>query len=85
MDAMSIVRGAAVPSPGWETSPGETVWRVDGERRVRTKSYGEAPEDLEREGDREYIAPEIMGGRYGMEADVFRCASAVSLLLSIAD
>lgn len=27
--------------------------------------------DLEREGDREYIAPEILSGRYGEEADVF--------------
>jgi serine/threonine protein kinase len=27
--------------------------------------------DQEREGDREYIAPEILSGRYGEEADVF--------------
>lgn len=28
--------------------------------------------DLEREGDREYIAPEVLSGRYGKEADIFR-------------
>lgn len=59
-------------SPG---GPAEepNIWRVEsGERRVRAKSNGDAPEDLEREGDREYIAPEILGGRYGKEADVFR-------------
>lgn len=74
-DALTIVRGAAVPSPGWEASSGETIWASEsGEKRVRAKSNGDAPEDLEREGDREYIAPEIMGGRYGKEADVFRYA-----------
>lgn len=73
-DPISIVRGAAVQSPGvaWNDSS-ENVWRsAEGERRVRAKSNGDAPEDLEREGDREYIAPEILGGRYGKEADVFR-------------
>lgn len=75
-DAISIVRGAAVQSPGtvvWNGEVEENVWRSEaGERRVRAKSNGDAPEDLEREGDREYIAPEILGGRYGTEADVFR-------------
>lgn len=88
-DPISIVRGANVPSPGWEREG----WRTEpGERRVRAKSNGDVPEELEREvsplshraiwerdadfrlsqGDREYIAPEILGGRYGKEADVFR-------------
>lgn len=77
-DASIIVRGAAVVhNPGSERGASDTIWNAEtgapGERRVRAKSNGDAPvEDLEREGDREYIAPEIMGGRYGKEADVFR-------------
>lgn len=73
-DAMSIVRGAAVQSPGWKSDEAkERIWNgEEGERRSKTKSSGDEPEDLEREGDREYIAPEIMGGRYGKEADIFR-------------
>ncbi|GAA5885725.1 hypothetical protein JCM5296_000126 [Sporobolomyces johnsonii] len=71
-DPLSIMKGAAVQSPGWDSLRGENIWRTEiGERRVRAKSGGDAPEDLEREGDREYIAPEILGGRYGKEADVF--------------
>ncbi|GAA6032450.1 hypothetical protein JCM8097_008181 [Rhodosporidiobolus ruineniae] len=71
-DALSIMKGAAVQSPGWDGSRGDNIWRTqEGERRIRAKSNGDAPEDLEREGDREYIAPEILGGRYGKEADVF--------------
>ncbi|GAA6008814.1 hypothetical protein JCM10207_001733 [Rhodosporidiobolus poonsookiae] len=71
-DPLTIVNGAAVQSPGWDGLRGDTIWRTqDGERRIRAKSNGDAPEDLEREGDREYIAPEILGGRYGKEADVF--------------
>lgn len=75
-DAISIVRGAAVQSPGLDwaaVGAGGSVWQSEShERRVRAKSSGDAPEDLEREGDREYIAPEILGGRYGKEADIFR-------------
>lgn len=77
-DEFVIVQGAAVVhGPGWDRNPNDTIWNQEsagtGERRVRAKSNGDAPaEDLEREGDREYIAPEIMGGRYGKEADVFR-------------
>ncbi|GAA5851759.1 hypothetical protein JCM8547_001198 [Rhodosporidiobolus lusitaniae] len=71
-DAISIMKGAAVQTPGWEGLRDDNVWRtVEGERRVRAKSNGDAPEDLEREGDREYLAPEIMTGRYGFAADVF--------------
>ncbi|GAA5936535.1 uncharacterized protein JCM15063_001914 [Sporobolomyces koalae] len=71
-DPVSIVRGAAVQSPGWNGSNGDTQWKTDaGERRMRCKSNGDSPEDLEREGDREYIAPEILSGRYGKAADVF--------------
>ncbi|BGP48763.1 mitosis inhibitor protein kinase swe1 [Rhodotorula kratochvilovae] len=73
-DPLSIMKGAAVDSPPWGEPGlrGDTIWRTqDGERRTRAKSNGDAPEDLEREGDREYIAPEILSGRYGKEADVF--------------
>lgn len=69
-DALSIVRGAAILSSGGENPKG--VWPNSRDRRMRVKSNGEPPEDLEREGDREYIAPEILSGRYGKEADVFR-------------
>ena len=69
-DPLSVLRGAAVNSPGGANDP--HAWRQqDGERRVRAKSNGDAPEDLEREGDREYIAPEILRGQYGKEADLF--------------
>lgn len=78
-DPLVIVRGAAVVrNPSWERDPNATIWNDEsgsGERRVRAKSNGDVPAeetDLEREGDREYIAPEIMNGRYGTEADVFR-------------
>ncbi|GAA6063072.1 hypothetical protein JCM10212_003130 [Sporobolomyces blumeae] len=71
-DPLSIVRGANVQSPGWNGGNGDTMWKTEaGERRMRCKSNGDAPEDLEREGDREYIAPEILRGRYGKEADIF--------------
>ncbi|GAA6052183.1 hypothetical protein JCM3770_000784 [Rhodotorula araucariae] len=73
-DPLSIMKGAAVDSPPWGEPGlrGDAIWRTqDGERRTRAKSNGDAPEDLEREGDREYIAPEILSGRYGKEADVF--------------
>lgn len=33
--------------------------------------------DFEREGDRLYLAPEILQGRYGKAADVFRFAPPV--------
>lgn len=68
VDQLTILRGAAV---GYH----ETLFRPSGltaiaaERRSRTSSDQE--EDLEREGDREYIAPEIMSGRYGTAADIF--------------
>ena len=45
------------------------------ERRQRVHSAGYAPTEMEREGDREYIAPEVLGGRYGKEADMFRWVS----------
>ncbi|GJN91015.1 hypothetical protein Rhopal_004029-T1 [Rhodotorula paludigena] len=71
-DPLSIMKGAAVDTPGWDGLRGDTIWRTEaGEKRARAKSNGDAPEDLEREGDREYIAPEILSGRYGKEADVF--------------
>jgi serine/threonine protein kinase len=80
-DAVSIMKGAAVQSPGLEGIRSDNVWRtMEGERRIRAKSNGDQPEDLEREGDREYIAPEILGGRYGKEADVFSYVSSPLIL-----
>lgn len=68
--ALGILRGAALPSSGGWT---DDVWHeVGDERRTRAKSGGDIPADFEREGDREYIAPEILAGRYGKEADIFR-------------
>lgn len=42
-------------------------------RWPRPASFGDdgAQHSLDREGDREYMAPEILGGRYGREADIF--------------
>ncbi|KAK4054620.1 mitosis inhibitor protein kinase swe1 [Microbotryomycetes sp. JL221] len=75
LDPMSIVRGARVPGAGahWDgVGQVEGVWQSQrGEVRLRAKSSGAETEDLEREGDREYIAPEILAGRYGKEADIF--------------
>jgi serine/threonine protein kinase len=75
VSAISILRGAAVETPGWDGEAGEdSIW-TDGPnpRRRACKSTGSEPSDMEREGDREYIAGEILAGRYGPEADVFRC------------
>lgn len=78
---LSIARGSINHAPEESDPSEETATPASirngegagaGERRVRAKSNGDSPEDLEREGDREYIAPEIMGGRYGKAADVFR-------------
>lgn len=50
------------------------------EGRIRIGDFGMAarwpragtePDELEREGDRDYMAPEILQGAYGFEADVF--------------
>ncbi|KAK4054257.1 mitosis inhibitor protein kinase swe1 [Microbotryomycetes sp. JL201] len=76
LDPMDIVRGAAVTGAGlpWSgVGQMEGVWpgQRGGEPRTRAKSSGANVEDLEREGDREYIAPEILAGRYGKEADIF--------------
>ncbi|OAV93568.1 WEE protein kinase [Puccinia triticina 1-1 BBBD Race 1] len=50
----------------------EDVSDTDAKQMMRFKSCGRfVGFDLEREGDREYIAPEILSGRYGEEADVF--------------
>ncbi|KAM0789439.1 hypothetical protein ACM66B_000262 [Microbotryomycetes sp. NB124-2] len=75
LDPMDIVRGAAVTGAGFPWNGMgqlEGVWPAQrGEVRTRAKSSGANVEDLEREGDREYIAPEILAGRYGKEADIF--------------
>lgn len=69
LDPLAIVRSttATVSKPSLEET------RTGGEqKKMRAKSHGEATMDLEREGDREYLAPEILRGIYGKEADVFR-------------
>jgi mitosis inhibitor protein kinase SWE1 len=38
-------------------------------------------EGFEREGDREYMAPEVLLGVYGKAADIFRCVVRFELLL----
>jgi mitosis inhibitor protein kinase SWE1 len=43
----------------------------DGDTSTSSVSSMRAPKSLEREGDREYIAPEIMQGKYSEAADVF--------------
>lgn len=50
----------------------ETSASASGRNRPRAKSVGVGSSDLEREGDREYIAPELLRGLYGKPADVFR-------------
>jgi hypothetical protein len=34
---------------------------------------------FEREGDREYMAPEVLQGRYGKAADIFRCVGSLTV------
>lgn len=40
-------------------------------RWPRPASFGDDGKHLDREGDREYMAPEILNGQYGREADIF--------------
>lgn len=40
-------------------------------RWPRPASFGDGSECFDREGDREYMAPEILKGKYGREADIF--------------
>lgn len=71
---ITILQGAAVHSPGWDAAAASNVWLSE---RARSKSSDEQQDscgtmqDLEREGDREYIAPEILRGQYGRPADMF--------------
>jgi len=36
---------------------------------------------FEREGDKQYLAPEVLQGHYGRAADMFRCASLLHVLM----
>jgi mitosis inhibitor protein kinase SWE1 len=50
-----------------------SVWprpRISGNSGLGVESPGRGA--FEREGDKLYLAPEVLQGRYGMEADVFR-------------
>jgi mitosis inhibitor protein kinase SWE1 len=40
-----------------------------------TSEPGLLPEAFEREGDKLYLAAEVLRGQYGQEADVFRCVT----------
>ena len=68
---ITILQGAAIDSPGSEGP--ENIWPADRARAKSSDAVAPAPlsKDLEREGDREYIAPEILRGQYGKEADMF--------------
>ena len=37
---------------------------------------------FEREGDKQYLAPEVLQGRYGKAADMFRFVSLLHVLIS---
>jgi serine/threonine protein kinase len=71
---ITILQGAAIHSPGWDAAAASSVWLSE---RTRSQSSNdkeasrESMQDLEREGDREYIAPEILRGEYGRPADMF--------------
>ncbi|KEI39509.1 uncharacterized protein L969DRAFT_453269 [Mixia osmundae IAM 14324] len=69
----SIIRGAAVASPGWDADSVSFSAGIEADA-MRTRSQTTSTtvlQDFEREGDREYIAPEVMSGEYGFAADVF--------------
>lgn len=70
---ITILHGAAVHSPGWDAAAASTVWLSERSRAQSNDDKQEAfaTHDLEREGDREYIAPEILRGQYGRPADMF--------------
>lgn len=71
---ITILHGAAVHSPGWDAAAASTVWLSERSRSQSSNDKQDAHEtvhDLEREGDREYIAPEILRGQYGRPADMF--------------
>ena len=67
---VTILQGAALDAPlGFENGLAAGVWPAD---RTRAKSSeASVSSDLEREGDREYIAPEILRGQYSKAADMF--------------
>lgn len=68
--SLAILRGAAMDeseSSSGQTRPGVWPSTLPSNLPVATETI-----DLEREGDREYIAPEVLSGKYGKEADIFR-------------
>ncbi|KAJ3070742.1 hypothetical protein HDU98_006241 [Podochytrium sp. JEL0797] len=60
-----------------DLKPGNVLIGGEGEGVLKVGDFGCAsflpvPEGFEKEGDRRYMAPEILEGRYGPECDVFR-------------
>lgn len=68
---VTILQGAAVQPPGWDENASPEVWSLSRSRSRISDASVNPSTDLEREGDREYIAPEILRGQYGKEADMF--------------
>ena len=56
---------------GSASVPPSSIWSsVDARARIRSVT-GPPVDAFEREGDREYIAPEVLSGRYGKHVDIF--------------
>lgn len=73
---VTILQGAALDTQhAWEGGLAAGVWPADDTRAkssgAAAPSAGPVSNDLEREGDREYIAPEILRGQYSKAADMF--------------
>lgn len=72
-DAKAILSGAGIEATDATSAP--TGGDMKGIRAGGRRSS--LAVNLEREGDREYLAPEIMlEGKYGKAADIFRCVHA---------
>lgn len=72
VSTFEIMEAAAIGTSSWPSLTDAA--KTDG----RSKRSDGPAEDLEREGDREYIAPEVLQGVYGKAADVFRYVLAIS-------
>ena len=67
---LAILRGAAIDDLAGVD--GGEIWTTTCEGSITPTDPGQLSEtDLEREGDREYIAPEVLAGQYGFPNDLF--------------
>ena len=64
---VAILSGAALDSP----PESARIWSTERMRAKSSEPVASPGSDLEREGDRGYIAPEILRGQYGKAADLF--------------